>query len=133
MQKNLKGKKYIFTNANYNHAVKVLEKLKMSDVFDGYFDISESDYLPKPHMPIYEAFQKKFNLPNNETAMFEDLHINLKCPHELGWKTVWITNNLEYNLNKDVSATVDIERIRHEKKYIDYVTDELENFLNSLQ
>ena len=58
--KNLNGKKYIFTNANLNHTKKVLDKLKMNDLYDGYFDISESDYLPKPHMPIYEAFQKYF-------------------------------------------------------------------------
>ena len=104
----------------------------MNGVFDGYFDISESDYLPKPHMPIYDAFQKKFNLPNNETAMFEDLHINLKCPHELGWTTVWITNNLEYNLNRDIKAQNDIEKIMKEKDYIDHSTDQLENFLNTV-
>ena len=130
--KNLNGKKYIFTNANLGHAERVLDKLKMNGVFDGYFDISESDYLPKPHMPIYDAFQKKFNLPNNETAMFEDLHINLKCPHELGWTTVWITNNLEYNLNRDIKAQNDIERIMKEKDYIDHSTDQLENFLNTV-
>ncbi|MGY9017116.1 MAG: pyrimidine 5'-nucleotidase [Alphaproteobacteria bacterium] len=131
--KNLKGKKYIFTNANYGHAEKVLDKLKMNDVFDGCFDISESDYQPKPHKPIYDAFQKKFNLPNNETAMFEDLHINLKCPHELGWTTVWITNNLEYNLNRDIKIQSDIQKIMEEKKYIDHTTDQLENFLNKVQ
>ena len=73
-----------------------------------------------------------FNLPNNETAMFEDLHINLKCPHELGWTTVWITNNLEYNLNRDIKAQNDIEKIMKEKDYIDHSTDQLENFLNTV-
>ena len=73
----LKGKKYIFTNANYGHVEKVLEKLKMENIFDGCFDISESDYLPKPHKEIYDSFQKKFNLDNSSTAMFEDLHICL--------------------------------------------------------
>ena len=89
----LKGKKYIFTNANYGHVEKVLEKLKMENIFDGCFDISESDYLPKPHKEIYESFQEKFNLDNSSTAMFEDLHINLKVPSAMGWDTVWVTNN----------------------------------------
>jgi putative hydrolase of the HAD superfamily len=131
--KNLDGKKYIFTNANYGHVVKVLDKLKMTDAFDGCFDISESNYVPKPHIDIYEDFQKKFKLPNNETAMFEDLHINLKYPYELGWKTVWITNNLEYNLNRDIKTQSDIEKVMNEKKYINYTTDQLENFLNTLK
>ena len=129
----LKGKKYIFTNANYGHVEKVLEKLKMENVFDGCFDISESDYLPKPHKEIYVSFQKKFNLDSSSTAMFEDLHINLKEPSAMGWDTVWVTNNLEYNLNKDVNQQEDIQKIIDEKGYISYVTDNLENFLNNVK
>ena len=131
--KELSGKKYIFTNANYGHVEKVLEKLKMEEIFDGCFDISESDYLPKPHKEIYESFQKKFNLDNSSTAMFEDLHVNLKEPFSMGWKTVWVTNNLEYNLNKDVNQQEDIQRIMREKGYISHVTDDLENFLNNVK
>tara|TARA_B100000965_G_scaffold111492_1_gene92050 strand:- start:14575 stop:15258 length:684 start_codon:yes stop_codon:yes gene_type:complete len=131
--KELSGKKYIFTNANYGHVEKVLEKLKMEGIFDGCFDISESDYLPKPHKEIYESFQKKFNLDNSSTAMFEDLHINLKEPFSMGWETVWVTNNLEYNLNKDVNQQEDIQRIMREKGYISHVTDDLENFLNNVK
>ena len=131
--KDLDGKKFIFTNANYGHVEKVLEKLDMTNIFDGCFDISESNYLPKPHKEIYEAFQNKFNLDNKKTAMFEDLHINLKEPSSMGWETVWVTNNLEYNLNKDVNQQEDIQKIIEEKGYISYVTDDLENFLNNLK
>ena len=131
--KELKGKKYIFTNANYGHVEKVLEKLKMEDIFDGCFDISESDYLPKPHKEIYDSFQKKFNLDSSSTAMFEDLHINLKEPSVMGWETVWVTNNLEYNLNKDVRQQEDIKKIIDEKGYISHVTDDLEKFLNNVK
>ena len=131
--KDLDGKKFIFTNANYGHVEKVLEKLDMTNIFDGCFDISESNYLPKPHKEIYEAFQNKFNLDNKKTAMFEDLHINLKEPSSMGWETVWVTNNLEYNLNKDVNQQEDIQKIIEEKGYISHVTDDLENFLNNLK
>ena len=131
--KDLDGKKFIFTNANYGHVEKVLEKLDMTNIFDGCFDISESNYLPKPHKEIYEAFQNKFNLDNKKTAMFEDLHINPKEPSSMGWETVWVTNNLEYNLNKDVNQQEDIQKIIEEKGYISHVTDDLENFLNNLK
>lgn len=130
--KNLNGKKYIFTNANFEHVEKVLEKLNMTDIFDGCFDISESNYMPKPHKEVYDSFQEKFNLDNSSTAMFEDLHINLKEPHNMGWQTVWVTNNLEYNLNKDVNQQTDIQKIIEEKGYISHVTDDLENFLKNV-
>ena len=129
----LPGKKFIFTNANYGHVEKVLEKLQMTELFNGCFDISESDYQPKPHKEIYEAFQNKFNLDNSSTAMFEDLHVNLREPSALGWQTVWVTNNIEYNLNKDVNLREDIQKIMNEKNYISHVTDNLENFLNNLE
>ena len=37
----------------------------MTNIFDGCFDISESDYMPKPHKEVYDSFQNKFNLDNN--------------------------------------------------------------------
>ncbi len=111
---------------------KVLEKLHMTNIFDGCFDISESDYMPKPHKEVYDSFQNKFNLDNSSTAMFEDLHINLREPHKMGWQTVWVTNNLEYNLNKDVNQQEDIQKIIDEKGYISHVTDDLENFLKNV-
>ncbi len=101
--KSLNGKKYIFTNANFEHVEKVLEKLHMTNIFDGCFDISESDYMPKPHKEVY-----------------------------MGWETVWVTNNLEYNLNKDVNQQEDIQKIIDEKGYISHVTDDLENFLKNV-
>ena len=88
--------------------------------------------MPKPHKEVYDSFQNKFNLDNNSTAMFEDLHINLKEPHNMGWQTVWVTNNLEYNLNKDVNQQEDIQKIVEEKGYISHVTDDLENFLKNV-
>ena len=131
--KDLDGKKFIFTNANYGHVEKVLERLHMTNIFDGCFDISESDYLPKPHKEIYDAFQNKFNLDNSKTAIFEDLHINLKEPSSMGWETVWVTNNLEYNLNKDINQQEDIQKIIDEKGYISHITDDLEKFLNKVK
>ena len=79
------------------------------------------------------SFQNKFNLDNSSTAMFEDLHVNLREPSALGWQTVWVTNNIEYNLNKDVNLREDIQKIMNEKNYISHVTDNLENFLNNLE
>ena len=64
--------------------------------------------------------------------MFEDLHINLREPHKMGWQTVWVTNNLEYNLNKDVNQQEDIQKIIDEKGYISHVTDDLEKFLKNV-
>ena len=66
--KNLSGKKYIFTNANYGHVEKVLDKLKMNNIFDGCFDISESDYLPKPHKEVYGD---RFEDPMRRTPSIE--------------------------------------------------------------
>jgi hypothetical protein len=51
----------------------------------------------------------------------------------MGWDTVWVTNNLEYNLNKDVNQQEDIQKIIDEKGYISHVTDNLENFLNNVK
>ena len=45
----LPGKRFIFTNGSVRHAENVAGKIGILDLFDGIFDVSHADYLPKPH------------------------------------------------------------------------------------
>ena len=44
----LPGKKIIYTNGDYNYALKILKALGVSEVFLDIFDIKKSCYFPKP-------------------------------------------------------------------------------------
>ena len=45
--KKLKGRKIIYTNANLQHTLDVLDRIELSDFFDYIFDIKMANYIPK--------------------------------------------------------------------------------------
>jgi len=53
--------KWIFTNADYNHADRVMTTLGVQNLFSGVIDIRALDYICKPRI---EAYQKAMKLAN---------------------------------------------------------------------
>jgi pyrimidine 5''-nucleotidase len=75
--KKLKGKKIIYTNANMQHAISVLDRINLSGFFDEIYDIKMANYVPKPEIKPYEQIIKKYNLNPSTSAMFDDIAKNL--------------------------------------------------------
>ncbi len=93
----LPGRKLIFTNGTTGHAKRVLKRLGVEDSFDGVFDIVDSDYIPKPDRKPYDKFAALYNIDTTCAAMFEDIHLNLEAPHDMGMTTVLITEDKKYD------------------------------------
>ena len=89
----IKEKKYIFTNGSHIHAKNVIKQLGINGLFDGIFDIVDSDFAPKPSIEAYKKIINKFNIDSQKTAFVDDIARNLKPAYELGMKTVWLENN----------------------------------------
>jgi len=90
---NLKGKKIIFTNGSKAHAANVTSRIGIKELFDGVFDIVDSDFYPKPSLKPYKKIIENYKIEPEYCIFFEDIARNLKPAHELGMKTVWIENN----------------------------------------
>mgnify|MGYP001383761302 FL=1 len=89
----LNGKKIIFTNGSKAHASNVTKRIGIEKLFDGVFDIVESDFIPKPSIEPYKKIIEKYKIEPQYSIFIEDIARNLKPAHELGMKTVWIKNN----------------------------------------
>lgn len=96
----LKGRKVIFTNADRNHAQRILEHLKISHFFEGIFDIADGDYLCKPEIAPYKAVLNRFGFAAGRTAMVDDMQANLKPAAELGITTIWLRHAAEWLRHK---------------------------------
>ena len=59
---NLIGKKYIFTNGSKAHANNVTKRIGIENLFDGVFDIVDSDFIPKPSIEPYRKIIQKYGL-----------------------------------------------------------------------
>jgi putative hydrolase of the HAD superfamily len=90
---NLPGRKLIYTNGTTGHANRVIEKLGIDGLFSGFYDIVDSDYIPKPQREPYEKFLREHNVVPSRSAFFEDLAVNLKVPHEMGMVTVLVASD----------------------------------------
>ena len=89
----LDGKKIIFTNGSKAHASNVTSRIGIDQLFDGVFDIVDSDFYPKPSIEPYKKIIENYKIQPEYCIFFEDIARNLKPAYELGMKTVWIEND----------------------------------------
>jgi len=118
--RNLNGKKYIYTNAPYSHAKKILNVLGAFDLFDDILDIKKTDYIPKPDLTSFEIMQRKFGISfkNVKKSIFiEDTVKNLKPAKQIGMSTVWIENKLN------------CEEFKKDFSFVDYSFKNVKSFL----
>ena len=108
--KSLKGRKIIYTNANKQHVVDVLQKINLSNFFDEVFDIKMANYIPKPEIKPYQQIIDLFNIDSKSSAMFDDIAKNLVPAKKVGFTPVWVDAGYE-NFSDDIKAS---------KEYLDY-------------
>ena len=120
--KKLKGRKIVYTNANLQHALDVLDRIELSNFFDYIFDIKMANYIPKPELQPYEQIINDFNLNPSTSAMFDDIAKNLVPAKKVGFTSIWIDVGYE-NFSDDIKAS---------KEYLDFKTKDLSVFLEKV-
>lgn len=123
----LPGRKFIFTNGDRGHAERTARQLGILDNFDDIFDIVAADLMPKPARETYDKFLGLHRVDGAKAVMFEDLARNLVVPKAMGMKTVLIVPN-----NFEPTFAEVWERDLDQSDHVDYVTDDLATFLNSI-
>ena len=118
----LKGRKIIYTNANKQHVINVLERIDLTNFFDEIFDIKMANYIPKPEIKPYEQIIDLFNINPKSSAMFDDIAKNLVSAKKVGFTPVWIDAGYE-NFSDDIKSS---------KNYLDYETRDLSLFLKEV-
>ena len=116
----LDAKKFIFTNVSHDHVKNITKHLGIDDLFNGTFDITDCNLIPKPSLEPYKKLVKKFDIVPEETIFIEDIAKNLEPAKKLGMKTAWLVNN-EYWGKKD-----------SDKDFIDLKIENLSSFLKEI-
>lgn len=90
----LSQKKWIFTNADRNHASRVLKIMGLSDCFEGILDVKAIGFLCKPEV---EAYQRALTLANEDKpencVLLDDSIRNLVPAKDLGFTTILVGSN----------------------------------------
>lgn len=120
--KKLNGRKIIYTNANMEHALNVLDRLELLDFFDEIYDIKMANYVPKPEIAPYQQLIKKFKINSQSSAMFDDIAKNLVPAKKVGFTSIWIDAGYE-NFSDDIKSS---------KSYLDHETGNITKFLENV-
>jgi putative hydrolase of the HAD superfamily len=110
----LPGRRIIYTNGGADYAQKVLDARGLNGLFDAIYGIEEAGFLPKPERGAFETIFAADGLNPAKATMFEDDPRNLRAPHEMGMRTVHVSE-------KPVPAL-----------HIHHHTDDLTQFLQAL-
>ena len=113
----LKAKKFVFTNGSHNHVKNITKSLGIEDLFDGAFDITDCNFIPKPAVEPYKLLVKKFDINPEETVFIEDIAKNLEPAKKIGMKTVWLINN-EYWGKKDSDKNFIVLKIENLSSFL---------------
>jgi len=86
--------KYIYTNATFEHADLILEKMKLSKYFTTIYARNNLRSM-KPDInsaiSIEKDINSKFRYEQNSFVFFDDLLVNLKTGKDRRWTTFWIS------------------------------------------
>ncbi len=83
--------KWIFTNADSNHANRVLESLGVQECFEGIIDVYALGFVCKPEKDAYERAITLVNgFAPDQCVLFDDSPRNLEPALKLGFTTVLV-------------------------------------------
>lgn len=87
----LPQEKWIFTNADAQHAKRVLKIMGIEDCFVGIVDVRAMEFLCKPDHQAYQLAMTITGVSNPENCvLIDDAIRNLEPAHEIGFKTVLV-------------------------------------------
>lgn len=90
----LKGRKVIFTNAPRNYAIRVLDLLGITDLFELVFSVESTKFHPKPSVRGFKQLLRAIGAKASDCVMLEDNLPALMTAKRMGMKTVWVSRAL---------------------------------------
>ena len=97
--KRLVGRKYILTNAPRAYTLRVLNTLKLADLFDGVISIEDmvmfGDLRPKPDARLFRRIAVRLKVRPSDCVLVEDMLENQRAARGIGMQTAWMQRYLD--------------------------------------
>jgi putative hydrolase of the HAD superfamily len=95
----LHGRRYILTNAPRTYTMRVLNTLRLGDLFDGVISIEDMAMFghlrPKPDARMFRCIAARLKVRTSDCVLVEDSLANQKCARGLGMRTAWMQRYLD--------------------------------------
>ena len=97
--KRLRGRKFILTNAPRGYALRVLNALKLADLFDGVICIEDmvmfGDLRPKPDARMFRAIAARLKVRTSDCVLVEDMLENQRAACSVGMRAAWMRRYID--------------------------------------
>ncbi|HEX9029009.1 MAG TPA: pyrimidine 5'-nucleotidase [Anaerolineales bacterium] len=112
--------RWIFTNGDTNHALRVTSTLGVEDCFEGIIDIRANDYQCKPEIGAYHSALDLAGEPDpHQSVLLDDSPDNLAPARQMGFTTVLVGQT-----EPDPAATHSIENLLDLRQVLPELWDE---------
>ena len=107
----LPGRKYVFTNAPREYAIRVLQLMDIEDFFELVFSVESTKFHAKPSVRGFQLLLKTLKANPKDCIILEDNLPALMTAKRLGMRTVWVTKKLhkpnfvDYRLSSVLALT----------------------------
>jgi len=91
----LPGRKLVFTNGSLGHAKNVTTALGMDHLFEAFYSIEDTGFVPKPSEAAFDIIFEMANIQTQKTAFFEDSAKNLAVPAARGMQTILVREGVK--------------------------------------
>ena len=91
----LPARKLVLTNADANHAWRVLWRLGLQECFERVIDIKLMGFVNKPHVVAYHNVQKLVGADSSACVLIDDVAANTRGAMAAGWRAIHIANAVE--------------------------------------
>lgn len=97
---------WIFTNADADHAQRVLAVMGLTDCFKGVIDVRAIEFACKPEKIAYQRALAIAGNPHVESCiLLDDSGDNLAAARQIGFTTVYVNHNGDTHPNADYTLT----------------------------
>lgn len=90
----LPGRKFVLTNAPRAYALRVLDALRLADVFDGVITVEDmrmfGHHRPKPDRRMFRHLMARLKVRPQDCVLVEDTLQHQRAARSLGMKTIWM-------------------------------------------
>jgi putative hydrolase of the HAD superfamily len=97
--KRLRGRKFILTNAPREYALRVLNTLKLADLFDAVISIEDmvmfGDLRPKPDARMLRRIAVRLKARPSDCVLVEDVLENQRAANSIGMRTAWMRRYID--------------------------------------
>ncbi len=105
----LPARKLVLTNADANHAWRVLWRLGLQECFERVIDIKVMGFVNKPHVAAYQKVQKMVNADASACVLIDDIAANTRGAMAAGWRAIRIADTAEdHDASEDGAAHVTV-------------------------